>query len=66
VEQPDTAPNTNRARIILVIIFQPILARVIWLSYFNNCHLALLMIYLLNARKGSFSSVSDSAHYTLP
>ena len=66
MEQPDTAPKTNKATKSAVEIFQPILARAKWILYFHSCTLTLPIKYLPNVRKNSFSRVADSAYYTLP
>ena len=53
VEQPDTAPITDKTMISTVIALQPILACALWLLYFDLCQFGLHMKYLSSVSKKS-------------
>ena len=55
VEQPDTAPITDKAMISTVIALQPILACALWLLYFDLCQFGLHMKHLSSVSKKSVS-----------
>jgi len=53
VEQPDTAPITDKTMINTVIALQPILACALWLLYFDLCQFGLHMKHLSSVSKKS-------------
>ena len=53
VEQPDTAPITNKTTISTEIVLQPILACALWVLYFDLCQFGLHMKHLSSVSKTS-------------